>query len=151
MQFCFTFLQFLDLGSKTSPLLQPAPPAEDTKLWRSKPAENAVVCIRINYGVPNWNAKIKNSNLKTTAFQISVRIRPLYSGTPGYACNWRITYRNAGVFARARPSVGIFTELHMKFCEDSQLWGPKWHFQLATVKILHSCKPNNYECPNTEH
>ena len=39
----------------------------------------------------------------------------------------------------------------MKFCEDSQLWGPKWHFQLATVKILHSCKPNNYEYPNTEY
>ena len=29
------------------------------KLRRSKPAENAVMCIRINYGVPNWNAKIK--------------------------------------------------------------------------------------------
>ena len=48
-----------------------------------------------------------------------------------------------------KSSVRIFTELHMKFCEDSQLWGPKWHFQLATVKILHSCKPNNYEYPNT--
>ena len=74
------------------------------KLRRSKPAENAVMYIRINYGVPNWNAKIKNSNLKTMAFQISVRIRPLYSGTPGYACNWRITYRNAGVSAPVAPA-----------------------------------------------
>ena len=74
------------------------------KLRRSKPAENAVMCIRIHYGVPNWNAKIKNSNLKTTAFQISVRIRPLYSGTPGYCRNWRISYRNAGVSASVAPA-----------------------------------------------
>ena len=38
------------------------------------------------------------------AFQISVRIRPLYSGTPGYCRNWRISYRNAGVSASVAPA-----------------------------------------------
>ena len=61
------------------------------------------MCIRMKYGVPNWNAKIKNSNLKTTAFQISVRVRPfiqqrrgiavtgeLVIGTPVFLPPWRL-------------------------------------------------------------